>query len=179
MQAATVSQRIRTSHTWSHSGQTNVAIKRKQTNHANAMAVTNADDSERFQVRNAPGQVIERVRMAKGNMDRSDGEMETTRTLEDYQFPNTVRRAVLGSSVRFSEASLPKSLHQFREECEERLKNTLLRSVASNKSLVVKQPKILSKVIPRFESKLGSERPFLFWTTRRSQYQYGEATGLN
>lgn len=40
------------------------------------------------------------------------------------------------------------------------------------------QPKILSKVITRFESKVGLERHFLRWTTRKSQDQSREAAGL-
>ena len=40
------------------------------------------------------------------------------------------------------------------------------------------QPKILSKVITRFESKVGLERHFLRWSTRKSQDQYREAAGL-
>jgi hypothetical protein len=40
------------------------------------------------------------------------------------------------------------------------------------------QPKILSKVITRFESKVGLERHFLRWTTRKSQGQSREAAGL-
>ncbi len=38
-------------------------------------------------------------------------------------------------------------------------------------SLIPEQPKILSKVIPRFESKLGAGRHFLRWTTQTSQSQ--------
>lgn len=44
-------------------------------------------------------------------------------------------------------------------------------------SVLLRQPKILSKVIPRFESKQGAGRPFLRWTTRKSQVQYFEKTG--
>jgi hypothetical protein len=40
--------------------------------------------------------------------------------------------------------------------------------------LLLNQPKILSKVIPRFETKLGAGRLFLRWTTRQSQVQFFE-----
>jgi hypothetical protein len=40
------------------------------------------------------------------------------------------------------------------------------------------QPKILSKVITRFESKVGLERHFLHWAPRKSQDQSREAAGL-
>ncbi len=36
------------------------------------------------------------------------------------------------------------------------------------------EPKILSKVIPPFETKLGAGRLFLRWTTRQSQVQFFE-----
>ena len=42
------------------------------------------------------------------------------------------------------------------------------------KSLIRIEPKILSKVIPPFESKLGAGRLYLRWTTRQSQVQYFE-----
>ena len=44
-------------------------------------------------------------------------------------------------------------------------------------SVLLHQPTILSKVIPRFESKQGAGRPFLRWTTRQSQVQYFEKIG--
>ncbi len=67
-------------------------------------------------------------------------------------------------------------------KCENRLHKILTESSIQQKNprnvvrmtrkwLVPEQPKILSKVIDLFESKLGSERPFLRWSTHPSQYQ--------
>ena len=42
------------------------------------------------------------------------------------------------------------------------------------KSLIRIEPKILSKVIHPFETKLGAGRLYLRWTTRESQVQYFE-----
>jgi len=42
------------------------------------------------------------------------------------------------------------------------------------KWVLLRQPKILSKVIPLFETKLGSGRLFLRWTTQQSQVQFFE-----
>jgi len=42
------------------------------------------------------------------------------------------------------------------------------------KSLIRIEPKILSKVINPFETKLGAGRLYLRWTTRESQVQYFE-----
>jgi hypothetical protein len=63
------------------------------------------------------------------------------------------------------------SLDRIRREFEISVNNPLVEGQLTMKSVLLKQPKILSKVIPRFESKLGAGRLSLRWTTRRSQVQ--------
>ena len=59
-------------------------------------------------------------------------------------------------------------------ECEISLNKAPNDGPLTVKSLIRIEPKILSKVIHPFETKLGTGRLYLRWTTRKSQVQYFE-----
>jgi hypothetical protein len=69
------------------------------------------------------------------------------------------------------------ALNRNRKDFEKSANRPLDRPLLIEKRFVGRQPKILSKVITRFESKLGAGRPVLRWTTQTSQVQLREVEG--
>jgi hypothetical protein len=65
-----------------------------------------------------------------------------------------------------------KTLDRFYLEFESLKNFWWVGSLVSIISRILSQPKILTKVIPRFGTKLGTGRPFLRWTIHPSQVQY-------
>lgn len=79
MSAAAV-QRVATSQPFSHSLQTNVAMRSRQRSQAKAIAEMSAADSARFQARWAPGQPIVKERSARGTIGQVKAEDLKART---------------------------------------------------------------------------------------------------
>lgn len=72
------------------------------------------------------------------------------------------------------EGEAVRHLDRIRLEFEFLMKNRLIEGQVSMKSVLLCHPTILSKVIPPFDTKLGSGWLDLRWTTRKSQVQFFE-----